>query len=367
VAAQARERWLFGASAGGALALHAWLLLRDPGLAGGADLAPHLRLIEQMREAPGLRTVYAPGFHALAALLAPALGLAGAVKAIAFAGAAGLVAGFCAFQRAAGLPPACAALFPWTPYLFALSWCLPKLESAGYALALAGLAALLRERRAAAAALLAATFHVHTAAALVFGLCGGVLALARRDARSLVALAAGALAAGPLVLAHLAAGCTFAQALLFSPGDYLRAAGRSRDASEVLRLAALAGPLGVAAALAGAPRLAREHRDAALVAATFGALALSELWLAPLRIATTLDLLRALPLLAIAVAAAGGVFAASRPRVAARLVAACAAFALGAALLAVPGSCQRRPIELSAIGAYAVERCTFRWFAPAPR
>jgi hypothetical protein len=367
VDANGRERWLFGASAGAALALHAWLLLREPGLAGGADLAPHLRLIEQMHEAPGLRTVYAPAFHATAALLAPALGLAGAVKGIAFASAAGLIAGFRAFQRAAGLPPACAALFPWTPYLFALSWCLPKLETAGYALALVGLAQLLRGRRAAAGALLGATFFVHTAAALVFGLCGGALALARRDARSLAALAAGTLAAGPLLLAHLADGCTFAQALLFSPGDYLRTSASARSAADAVRLAALAGPLGVAAALLGAARLARERREAALVATALLALALSELWLAPFGIATTLNLLRALPLLAIAIAAAGGVFAAAHPRLVAPLVAACAVFALGAALVAVPGSCQRRPVDLAALGGYAVDRCTFRWSVDPPR
>ena len=251
----AQERRLFLASAGAALALHAGLLFAEPGLAGGADLVPHLRLIQQMGEAPGLRSVYAPAFHVAGALLSPALGASLTVEVLAWLSAAALIAGFRAFQRAAGLPSAAAAIFPWTPYLFALSWCLPKVEAAGYALAFFGLGRLLRERRACAGACLAATFLVHTAAALVFALCGAVLALARRDARALAALAGGALAASPLLAAHLAAGCTLREALLLSPGDYLRAAGRWSSAAQGGRIAILAGPIGVLAALLGAPRL----------------------------------------------------------------------------------------------------------------
>jgi hypothetical protein len=360
VDADRSERRLFLASAGGALALHAALLWGAPGLAGGADLAPHLRLAQLFGEAPALRSTYPPAAHAALALLAPALGAAGAVKLLAWLSAAALVAAFRAFQRAAELPGACAALFPWTPYLFALSWCLPKVEAAGYALAFAGLACQLRGRRGAVALLLAATFWVHTAAALVFGLAGGVLALARRDARALVALAAGTLGAAPLVGAHLAAGCSVAQARLLTPGDYRRAAGRWRSTDLGLRLAALAGPVGVAAALAGAPRLWRERRDLALACLALVALCTSELWLAPFGVATTLNLLRGLTLLAFPVAVAAGCFAAQRG-LAAPLVAACALFALGATLLAVPGSCHRTPVDPAYAAALDVDRCTFRW------
>lgn len=355
------DRRLFHASAGAALCLHAWLLFADPGLAGGADLLPHLRLIDQMGEAPGLRSVYAPAFHVAGALLAPALGPALAVKILAWLSAAALIAGFRAFQRAAALPPAAAALFPWTPYLFALSWCLPKIEAAGYALVFAGLASLLRGRAVGAGACLAATFFVHTAAALVFGLCGGVLCLVRRDARGLAALVGGTVAASPLFAAHLAAGCTLGQALLLSPGDYLRAAGRWSSVATAGRIAILAGPIGLVAGALGAPRLWREHRSAAVVAIVLAALSLSELWLAPFGIATTLNLLRGLSLLAFATAAAAGAFAGSRRGLAAALVAACAAFALGAALLAVPGSCHREPIDPEHAAAIHVDRCAFRW------
>ena len=314
-----------------------------------------------MGDEPALRSVYAPAFHVVGALLAPALGLPLAVKVVAWLSAAALIAGFRSFQRAADLPSACAALFPWTPYLFALSWCLPKVEAAGYALAFLGLAFLMRGRRGAAGACLAATFLVHTAAALVFGLCGGVLALVRRDARALAALAGGALAASPLLAAHLAAGCTLREALLFSHGDYLRAAGRWSSADAAWRIAILAGPIGVAAALLGAPRLWREHRTVAAVAATVVALCLNELWLAPLGIATTLNLMRSLSLLAFAVAAASGVFAAAHRGLAPALVAACAVFAAGAALLAVPGSCHREPVDPARVAATHVDRCAFRW------
>jgi hypothetical protein len=361
VDAASENRRLFLVSAAAALALHAALLFALPGLSGGADLAPHLRLAAQLGESPALRSVYPPAYHAALALLAPMLGVAGAVKALAWLSAAALVAGFRAFQRAARLPAACAALFPWTPYLFALSWCLPKVEAAGYALAFAGLGCLLRERRVAAALLLAATFWVHTAAALVFGLCGGVLALARRDARAVAALAAGALGAAPLVAAHLAAGCSLAQALLFSPGDYLRAAGRWHSAALAGRLAALAGPVGIGAALCGAPLLWRERRELALVCGAVLALCTSELWLAPFGIATTLNLLRGLTLLAFPVAIAGGLLAARR-QIAGALVAACAAFALAAALLAVPGSCQRTSVDPARAAALELDRCAFRWW-----
>jgi hypothetical protein len=367
VTREARDRRLFHLSAGAALGLHAWLLFADPGLSGGADLVPHLRLVEQMGAAPGLRSVYPPAFHAAVALAASLLGTALAVKLWAWLSAAALIAGFRAFQRAAGLPSAAAALFPWTPYLFALSWCLPKIEAAGYAAALAGLACLLRGHRSAAGAILAATFFVHTAAALVLGLCGGVLALLRRDGRALAALAAGTFAATPLFAAHLAAGCTLREALLFSPGDYLRAVGRWSSASAGGRIAILAGPLGVGGALLGAPRLWREHRESAVLAGVIVALCLSELWLAPFGIATTFNLLRSLTLLAVAVAASAGVFAATRPGLAPALVAACAGFALFAALRAVPGSCHREPVQSARVAATRVDRCAFRWrFAPAP-
>jgi hypothetical protein len=371
VSESAEDLRLFRVSAGAALCLHAWLLFGDPALSGGADLVPHLRLIEQMGEAPALRSVYPPAFHAAVATLAKLLGSALAVKLWTWVSAAALIAGFRAFQRASGLPVAAAALFAWTPYLFSLSWCLPKVEAAGYAAALAGLACLLRGRRAAAGAILAATFCIHTATALVFGLCGGLLALTRRDPRALVALAAGTLAASPLFAAHLAAGCTLREALLFSPGDYLRAAGRFHSGSAAGRIAILAGPLGMGAALLGAPRLWREHRDVAVVAGAIAALCASELWLAPFGIATTFNLQRALTLLSVAIAASAGVFAATRRGLAPAFVAASAAFALVAAVRSVPGSCHREPVVFSRVAATRVERCSFRWhFArelPPPR
>ncbi len=49
--------------------MHAALLRALPGLAGGADLLPHLRLIQLMAEEPALRSVYAPAYHAIGALV----------------------------------------------------------------------------------------------------------------------------------------------------------------------------------------------------------------------------------------------------------------------------------------------------------
>jgi hypothetical protein len=141
----------------------------------------------------------------------------------------------------------------------------------------------------------------------------------------------------------------------------LRATGRWQSAFEGGRIAILAGPLGVGAALLGAPRLWREHREVAVLAAAIVALCLCELWLAPFGIATTFNLQRALSLLAVAVAASAGVFAATRRGLAPALVAASAAFALVAALRSVPGSCHREPIDPARVAATAVDRCTFRW------
>ena len=358
---------LFLWSAAGALLLHAWLLFATGPLQGGADLKPHLRLMQLMAEEPGLRSVYAPAYHALGALLGSGLGLDGAVKGLAFASAALLIAGFRSFQRAAGLPDAAAALFAWAPYSFALSWCLPKVEAAGYGLAFAGLGFLVRRRSRAAALALAATFLVHTAAALFFGLCGGLLALARRDREALLALAAGCLLASPLLAAHLAAGCTPAQALLFSPGDYLRSATGWRSFAAWDRILALAGPVAVACAALGAPRLCREHRAVAIAAAAVVALYANELWLAPLGLRTTFNLLRGLTVFAFPVAAAAGVFLATRPRIAAAVVAACAVWAVGCAWLALPGSCHRAPVDLAEIGSLEIDRCTFRWRIRATR
>jgi len=317
--------------------------------------------MQLMGESPALRNVYAPAYHAVGAALAPWLGLTGAVKAFALVSAAALIAGFRFLQRAAGLPDAAAALFAWAPYGFALSWCLPKVETAGYALAFTGLGLLWQRRLVGAALCLAATFWVHTAAALFFGLCGGVFALAQRDRGALLALAAGAAGAVPLVAVHRAAGCTLAESLLLSQGDYLRTAGRWSSLAMSDRILALSGPIAVACSAAGAGRLWRDHRPVALVTLAVTALYASELWLAPFGVHTTFNLLRGLTAFAFPVAAAGGVFLASRPRQAAIVVAACALWAVGSALWVVPGSCHRVPIDEAQVTALDVDRCTFRW------
>jgi hypothetical protein len=352
---------LFWGSAAAALALHALLLFGDGGLHGGADLKPHLRLIQLMGEQPALRSVYAPAYHALGALLAPWIGLAVFPKLFALASAAGLIAGFRLFQRAARLPDAAAALFAWAPYTFALSWCLPKVEAAGYAICFAALGLLLKRRYLAVALLLAAAFLVHTAAALFLGLCGGALALARRDHRALLALAAGSLGAAPLLAAHLAAGCTPAQALLFSPGDYLRTAPQASNLASWDRLLALANPIAVAIAVLGARELWQRWRPVAILSCTIAILYSNELWLAPFGARTTLDLLRGLTILAFPVAVSAGVMLAGRPRATAAVVIASALWAIGTAYIAVPRSCHVRPIDFSEIQTLSVDRCSFRW------
>jgi len=370
-----RGNLLVGGAVVFALALHAGLLFAEPGLRGGADLKPHLRLMQLFQARPELRNVYAPAYHALGALGLAWPGAATTVKLLQLASAALLLLGFRSLQRAAGLPDAATALFALFPYTFALSHCLPKVEAAGYGLAFAGLAAILRRRPAAVAASLAATFLVHTAAALFLGLVGGVLALARRDRRGLLALGAGALAASPLLAAHLADGCTPAQALLLSAGDYLRSGPRAHPLARWPLLLALANPLLLVLAVAGAGALWRRHRAATVVSASCAVLYANELWLAPLGARTTLDLVRGLTLLALPVAAAAGVWLGARPRALPWVVAACAVWAAGAAFTAVPACCHVEPVHPAEVRRLDVARCTFRWrvrppaaeASPAPR
>lgn len=356
---------LFRVSAAAALLLHAALLLITDGVSGGGDLTPHLRLIQQMGEQAGVRNVYPPAYHALGALLAPLVGLAAYPEWFAFASAAALILAFRSFQRAAGLPDACSALFAVSPYLFALTRCLPKVEVAGYALALLGFGLLLRRRHVGLAACVAGAFFVHTAAALFLGLVGGVLALSRRDGRGLLALGAGALLALPLFAWHLADGCSLAQAFLLSRDDYLRAAPRSLDMAFGMRVAVLANPLALAAAAIGAPALWRRRRDVALACAAIVLLYTNELWLAPFGMRTTLDLVRGLTVLAVPVALAAGVAVAGAPRAAAALVAASALWAGAALVWTVPATCVSKPVNVTAVSRFEVDRCTFRWRGPA--
>jgi len=354
----------FRLAAGLSLALQVGLLLSRDGLWGGGDLPPHLRLAELTREDPGLHNPYAPAYHVLGALLEPLVGFERFTAGFALASAALLIAGFRAFQKAAALPDESAALFALTPYLMSLSWCTPKVEAAGYALLLFGLACLLRERRAAAALALGACFAVHTASALLFGIAGGALCLARRDARGLAALAAGSALALPLVASHLAAGCSLAEALLFAPGGYARGLREGVLPPNWPWLAPLAGPVALVAAALGAPALWRRQRAVGILCAVLAGLYLTNLWLAPFGLRSLVTLLRGLSVLAIPVAAAAGVFAARSPTARAWVLGASAAFALAAGPLVVPRACFVRPIAEGEIRGIQVERCTFQWRQP---
>lgn len=355
------ERSLFHWSAAAALLFHALLLLASDGVHGGGDLKPHLRLIQLMGEEPGLRSVYAPAYHVLGALVAPLSGLAAYSEWFAWLSAAALIAAFHAFQRAAKLPDVCSALFAWAPYHFAMTECLPKIEVAGYALALVGLASLLKARHRILALCLVGAFAVHTAAALFLGLVGGVLALALSDRRALGALAAGTLLASVLPLAHVADGCSATEALLFSQEDYLRAGPRAHNLAHWDRILLLANPLLITAALVGAGALWRRQRPVALVCALITLLYLNELWLAPFGVRTTLDTVRALTILAIPLALAAGLAVHGRRRASAGLVAASAALAIATTFTVVPDTCVSKPVDIAEIERFDVDRCMFRW------
>jgi hypothetical protein len=357
----------FYACAGVALALHAFVLARTPLLTGGADLLPHLRLIELMAEAPALRNVYAPAYHALGALVARAGGLALYPHLFAFAAALVYVAGFRAFQRGAGLPAAASALFALSPYAFALTGCLPKTEAAGYGLALWSLGCLVGGRWVGAALGLAATFWVHTASAIFLGMTGGIWALARREPRALAALAAGTLGFGPLLVVHLAAGCSFAQALMLSEDDYLRATARWSSLAVWDVILLLASPLALGLAALGARPLWERDRALALTCGALVGIYLNELWLSPFAMRTALDLARGLSVLAVPVAVAGGMALARRPRATAALLVASGLWAVLCVGWVVPRSCHVRTFAIEELRGLELDRCTFRWRGPAIR
>ncbi len=357
------RRWFF-ACAAFALALHAALLLAASGLQGGADLLPHLRLIQLMGEAPGIRSVYAPAYHVLGALAAPVVGLANYPRFFSLLAAAAWIGASRSFQPSAGLPTATACLLVLAPYSFCFSWCVPKVEAFGYALILTALSLLIRARYVGVAAVLGATFYVHTASAMLLGLSGGVLSLARRDRRALLALAAGTLAGATLTLMHTTAGCSVAEALRLTGRDYLIAnPWSSLVVWDVVLI--LASPIALCLALLGAPEQWRRHRSLAVLCLVLTAIYLNEIWLAPFGKRISLDLLRGLSVLAIPVAIAGGVALHSRPRLAPWLLGMCAAWALASAIWVVPHSCIVRPVALEELRDLRVERCKFVWRGPA--
>jgi hypothetical protein len=354
----------FVACAGLALAIHVALLFAAPGLQGGADLLPHLRLIQLMGGEPSLRSVYAPAYHALGALASPLVGLERYPRLFALLAAAAWIAAARLFQRSFGLPSATACLLVLAPYSFCFSWCIPKVEALGIALVLTGLSLLARARHLGLAALVGATFYVHTASALLLGFSCGVLALARRDHRALLFLAVGALLGGTLTLSHVVAGCSFAEALRLTSRDYLIANPWSSWAVREVVLI-LASPLTLGLALLGAPGHWRRQRSLAVLSLVLVVVYLNEIWLAPFGRRISLDLLRGLSVLAIPVAIAGGMALHARPRLAPWLLGLCAAWAVASSFWIVPRSCMVRPIALEELKDLQVARCEFTWRGPA--
>jgi hypothetical protein len=346
------------------VALHAILLFASPGLHGGGDLIAHLRMVELMGVAPALRNVYPPAYHVVGALLSPVVGLAAYPKLFAVGTAALSIGCFRFFQRRAGLPDATSVLFALWPYAFTLSWTMPKIEVAGYALVFLGLGLLISRRYVWLAVVVGASFWVHIPGALLLGFCGGVLALARRDARGLVALALGALGALPLIGAHLAAGCSLQQALVFEEGDYLHVATLRSSADRWPLYLALASPPALIAAIPGAPAIWRRDRALAALCVVLVVLYFQEFWLAPFGVGTTVNLNRGLSLLSIPVAIAAGVWIASRPRLAPWVLGAAALWCVGSALTVAREPISWRPVALEEIRDLRMARCRFGWIAP---
>lgn len=355
---------VFYACAGLALSLHLALIFGRSGLWGGGDLVPHLRLIQSTDLHALLHNTYAPAYHVLGALATRVIDLALYPKLFALSAAVLMIAGFRFFQRAADLPSTCAAIFCLTPFALSLSWCTPRIEAAGYGLLLFGLGFQLRGHRVALAALLALAFHVHIASALLFGIAGGVLALARREPRDLAALAVGSLGVLPLLAAHLSADCSISEAFLFARGGYSRAMTEPLIPANWPWILPLAGPVGILAAGLGARELWRDYRAISIVSVALLCLYFNNVWLAPFGVRTLVTPLRGLSVLGIPVAVAAGIYAARNRRTAMLTLAAAAAFSIIASVWVVPNACFVRPIDPGEIAAITVDRCQFVWRAP---
>ncbi|MCH2172554.1 hypothetical protein MK489_17395 [Myxococcota bacterium] len=348
-----------------AVGLDLALVWGRPGLWAGADLVPHLHLIDAVRQGTWLPNVYAPMYHWLGALFAPWAGPTAYPKAVAIFGALVLLAGFRSFQQAARLPDASLAIFALSPYVLSLARNFPRVEALGYGLLLFGLSAVLRRRHALLALLLGLTFYVHTASALLFGLAAGTLALASRDPKALLALAVGSLGAVPLVLAHTEAGCTIPEAMLFSRGGYSLSMTETRILPRNWPwILPLAGPIALVAAVAGAGILWRCRRPLAVLCAVLVLLYLNNLWLAPFGQRTLVTLLRGLSVLAIPVAVAAGVWAAGSKRRLWGVLCACSVWALVSVPWVIPHSGFNRPIHPTEHVGVQVSRCSFTWKTP---
>ena len=358
---------LFWSCAALACCVHAVVLLRSSELIAGGDLPPHLRLMQWNSESLALRNVYAPFYDALGGLLAPRLGLLTYPKLFAFASCVAYVLAFRFFQRSAKLPDATGALLALSPAALTMSWCLPKVEFFGHSIAFVGLACLLRRRYALAALSLAMVFYVHTAVALVFGFVGGVLMLGSRDLRGLAALAVGALGAVPLVAAHMADGCTLPEALLFNRSGYWDSPNTGLLPENWQTIALLANPLLVGVALLGARTSWRHSMPLALMALAFLLIYTNQAWMAPFGVRSVVGFDRGLPLLAVPVAMAAGLFIANDRWLQRAVIGVCALWLVTSASLVMPDACFVRPIGIAELEGLEVERCSFTWRSPARR
>jgi len=314
-----------------------------------------------MSDRLALYNTYAPGYAALGSLATPILGVELYVKVFALLASLFLMAGFRFFQRAAKLPDTASAVFVFTPYLLALSACTPKIETLGYGLLLFCIGLLLKKRYVGVALVVAVCFYWHTASALLLGLVGGVLCLARRDWRGLAALAFGSALAAPLMAAHIEAGCSFAESLMLARGGFSPVAGTPVVPPNWPWLLPLANPASLVAAGLGAAATWRRNRPIAILCCAFVLLYLNNVWLAPFEIRTLVTLLRGLPMLAIPVAIAAGVFAARSSRRAVGVVGLAALVAVASVPTAIPNACFTRRIDLAEIAGTSIERCIFRW------
>jgi hypothetical protein len=363
--AEAPGTMLFRVSAAFAIALHVFLIFGRDGVWGGGDLIPHLHVLHAMREKLALYNTYAPGYSMLGALASPIVGAELYVKYFALAAFLSLIAGFRFFQRAAHLPEAASAVFVFTPYWLALSSCTPKVEALGYALLLVCLGLLLKNRYVGAGLVLAACFYWHTASALLLGLVGGILCVARRDMRGIAALAFGSALAIPLVATHLAAGCSLAESLMLARGGFSPVVGTPVVPPNWPWLVPLANPAVLVAASLGAASTWRWNRPIAILCCAFVLLYFNNVWLAPFEIRTLVTLLRGLPMLAIAIAIAAGVFASRSTRTALWVVGLAAAGAVVSLPSAIPNACFTKRIDLAQASSTSIDRCIFRWQLPA--
>lgn len=333
-------------------------LFGQAALYGGEDLVPHLWLIDNVWN--GASNVYAPAYRWVGALAVPVLGFTLYVKLFALGSGVLSLIGLGRLASVVGSRKWSLWAYVLFPYSYCLVVCVPKVELAALGPMYWGLALAVERKPLRACTLLVLTFYIHTATAIAFGGALVVVSVRRWTGRQ-CAVAMLAVASGicPLLAAHLCAGCSVRESLLFARGGYEYGGGAILN-DLVLSLALASPPLLVLAAISFGRRLPGSS-DLSLVLGYFFALYLGGLAVSLAGFEGPFSPVRGLTLLLGPVSILAGSELASFSARRRLFTAIALVWLVVAATYFIPGSCWTRPVDPSERQGVRVERCRFIW------